>query len=352
MDKDAILENRLKAMRFERPDWIPGSVSCLPATWSRYGDALDDVLAEHPKLFPDHKRGAYKDQKLDRHYQAGRWTDSWGVVWDNIEEGMASMPVESEAPLRDWAAFDSYEPPDPLSVDDQGNSVDWEQRMQSRVQAKENGQFVTGGLIHGFMFMRLYYLRGFNNLMMDIATQDPRLDKLVEMVLSHNTTLVDKWLECGIDMLSGGDDMGMQDTLPISPVDWRRYLGPCFESILGRCRDRGVLVYLHSDGHIIEIIPDLVKSGVRVINPQIRANTLEGLVRYAKGDVCICLDLDRQLFPFATPDEIKTHIREARDALYSPDGGLMLHAECAPDVPLENIRAICEALVEVGCGPR
>ena len=145
--------------------------------------------------------------------------------------------------------------------------------------------------------------------------------------------------------------MGMQDSLPISPTDWRRCLGPCFESIFGRCRDRGIYVYLHSDGHIIEIIPDLVKCGVTVINPQIRANTLEGLVEYAKGDVCINLDLDRQLFPFATTAQIKAHIREARDHLYSPDGGLMLHAECAPDVPLENIKAICEALEEAGCGP-
>ena len=352
MSRDRVLENRLKAIRFEGPDWIPGSVSCLPATWFKYGDALDGLLAEYPELFPDHRLGAYRERELERNYQAGRWTDPWGVVWDNIEEGMSSIPVESEAPLRDWSAFDSYEPPDPLSVDDRGNPVDWERRRQSRAQAKREGKYQSGGLVHGFMFMRLHYLRGFNNLMLDIATRDPRLDRLIEMVLAHNVALVDQWLECGINMLSGGDDMGMQDALPISPADWRRYLGPCFESIFGRCRDRDVLVYLHSDGHIIEIIPDLVKSGVRVINPQIRANTLEGLVRYAKGDVCICLDLDRQLFPFATPDEIKTHIREARDALYSPDGGLMLHAECAPDVPLENIRAICEALVEVGCGPR
>ena len=352
MASNGVLQNRLKAIRFEKPDWIPASVSCLPATWFKYGDALDELQGEHPRIFPYHKPGAYRDQELERNYRAGRWTDAWGVVWDNIEEGMSSIPVEDEAPLRDWAAFDSYEPPDPLSMDDRGAPVDWDERKQARLRAKEDGGFISGGLIHGFMFMRLHYLRGFNNLMLDIAARDPRLDRLIEMVLAHNVALVDKWLECGIDMLSGGDDMGMQDTLPISPADWRRYLGPCFESILGRCRDRGVLVYLHSDGHILEIIRDLVKTGVRVINPQIRANTLPGLVEYAKGSVCICLDLDRQLFPFVTPGEVKDHIHEARDTLYSPDGGLILHAECAPDVPLENIKAICEGLEEVGCGPR
>jgi hypothetical protein len=60
--------------------------------------------------------------------------------------------------------------------------------------------------------------------------------------------------------------------------------------------------------------------------------------------VCVCLDLDRQLFPFCNPQEIDAHIREAVEKLGSPEGGLWLAAECGPDVPLENIEAILEAL--------
>jgi len=29
----------------------------------------------------------------------------------------------------------------------------------------------------------------------------------------------------------------------------------------------------------------------------------------------------------------------------------MLHAECEPDVPLENIEAICQVFGEIGAGP-
>jgi hypothetical protein len=60
--------------------------------------------------------------------------------------------------------------------------------------------------------------------------------------------------------------------------------------------------------------------------------------------VCVALDLDRQLFPFCTPQEIDDHVREAVQVLGDPAGGLMLVAECADDVPLENIEAICCAL--------
>jgi uroporphyrinogen-III decarboxylase len=101
---------------------------------------------------------------------------------------------------------------------------------------------------------------------------------------------------------------------------------------------------MHSDGHIVEIIPDLVECGVNVINPQVRANGLERLAEVCKGVVCVDLDLDRQLFPFATPAEIDAHVRQAVQVLGGPQGGLWLKAECGPDVPLENIEAICTAL--------
>jgi len=187
--------------------------------------------------------------------------------------------------------------------------------------------------------------------MMDIAVEEPRLGRLIKMVLNYNLKLVGKWIEIGAEIIYFGDDLGLQKSLPINPSDWRKYLKPSYAGILGACQDKGVYVYLHSDGHILEIIEDLIECGVNIINPQIRANSLEGLERVAKGKVCIHLDLDRQLFPFASRQEIRSHIRKVVKILNSKKGGLMLHAECGPDVPLENIETICQVLEEVGGGP-
>jgi len=76
----------------------------------------------------------------------------------------------------------------------------------------------------------------------------------------------------------------------------------------------------------------------------VRANGLQALAEVCKGVVCVDLDLDRQLFPFCTPDEIDAHVREAVETLGSPQGGLWLKAEIGYDVPLENVEAICAAL--------
>jgi uroporphyrinogen-III decarboxylase len=50
------------------------------------------------------------------------------------------------------------------------------------------------------------------------------------------------------------------------------------------------------------------------------------------------------MFPFGSPADIDKHIRDVVARLGMKEGGLMLTAECAPDVPLENIEAICQAM--------
>ena len=109
-------------------------------------------------------------------------------------------------------------------------------------------------------------------------------------------------------------------------------------------REAGHYVYMHTDGHIVEIIPDLVDCGVAVLNPQIGANGLDNLARECKGKVCVDLDLDRQMFPFLSPEEIDRHVKDAVEALGAAEGGLWLTAEVGDDVPLENVEAICCAL--------
>jgi len=320
----------------------------MPATWKKYREDVEKIVLDHPKVFPNYNKGSRNFDDVGLHNREGGYTDNWGCVWGNIYEGLAGQVVGH--PLENWDALETYTPPNPLTQADSGPQVDWEKAKEGIERTKQNGHLAVGGLAHGFMFMRLFYLRGFENFMIDVATGDHRLEKLINIVLDYNMKLVNKWLELGVEMMNGGDDLGTQKSLPISPTHFRKYLTPCYAQIFGACRDAGVLVYLHTDGHIMEVMKDLIECGVTIINPQIRPNTFEELAKIAKGKVCINLDLDRQLFPFATPQEIKDHIKKAIDVLGADEGGLMLHAECAPDVPLENIETICN-LFEEWCGP-
>lgn len=347
--RKARVENYLKAMKFQNPNWIPCRVSLMPATWRKYREELEEIVLRHPKIFPDYKKGSIDfDSIRDPGYRLGRFTDSWGCVWENIAEGLEGIVVKS--PLEKWEALESYIPPDPITQGERGPQVNWEEVRRHFKKLEDDGDLPRGGLPHGSMYMRLYYLRGFENFMIDIATDNPILDRLINMVLDYNIRYITKWIEVGAKLIYFGDDLGTQKSLAIHPEKWRKYLKPCYKKMFSLCKDSNVYVYFHSDGHILEITDDLIECGVDIINPQIRANTLEGIEKRLKGKVCIDLDLDRQLFPLASTKEIREHIKEAVARLSSERGGLMLMAECEPDVPLENIEAICSTLEELG-GP-
>jgi uroporphyrinogen decarboxylase len=247
-----------------------------------------------------------------------------------------------ESPLADWSAMKAYQFPDPSTKSERGER-DWAKTRQALAEAEKNGQVRSGNGER--LFDRLYFLRGFTNLMMDIATDAPHLPELIERLTQHELKLVRLWLDAGVDVIGFHTDIGTQKALMISPAKFRQYIKPMFKTIFRAVRDAGALVALSSDGCLLEIVDDLVECGVNQHDPQFRANTLEGIERVYKGKMCINLDLDRQMFAFCTPRDIWAQVREAVARLNSPEGGLTLMGEVSDDnTPLENIEALIAAM--------
>lgn len=308
----SLADDRQKAMNWDYPEAIPIAVGILPAAWIKYREKLDEVVARYPTIFNNAQPNPDYDA-VHGTYNAGEHIDAWGCVWSNIQHGAEAIVTGHPVPTRDDVRTLKAPPP-------------------------------GSGMKHGFMWLILSDLRGFEELMVDFAEEAPELQILIDTVLEYNYGEIARALVHKPEMMHFGDDLGMQDRLAIGAEKWRKYMKPCYARMYGMCHEAGSQVYMHTDGHIIPIISDLIECGVNVLNPQIRANGLENLVRECKGKVCVNLDLDRQLFPFATPQQLDDHIREAVVALGAPEGGLWLTAEIGPCVPIENIDAICAAL--------
>jgi hypothetical protein len=306
-------DDRTKAMNFDHPDTIPVSVGILPAAWIKYRETLEEIVLRHPLIFGAKQPGSFDYDAVTGTYTAGEHVDCWGCVWSNIHHGCESIVTGHPVPTR--AEVHNLKPPPAGS-----------------------------GFKHGFMWLILSDLRGFEELMVDFAEEPPELQMLIDIVLEYNCGEIARMVEKRPSLMGFGDDLGMQHGLAIGEHKWRKYMKPCYRRMYTMCHDAGAKVYMHTDGHLIPIIKDLIECGVNVLNPQVRANGLANLARECQGQVCVALDLDRQMFPFCTPQDIDDHVREAVETLGSPAGGLWLGAECGPDVPLENIEAICMAL--------
>jgi uroporphyrinogen-III decarboxylase len=110
-------------------------------------------------------------------------------------------------------------------------------------------------------------------------------------------------------------------------------------------RDAGCIVHMHSDGCIHPLLDDLIEGGVQVINLQDLVNGIDWIRDKLAGRVCIDLDIDRQqVTTFGTPEQIDTLIREEVTKLGSRAGGLMLIYGLYPNVPLDNVKALMDAM--------
>jgi len=343
-------ENYLRAVEFRQPEYIPSRIGVMWPLWNTYRERLEEVALRHPLVFPGFKPGSVKYGEKSGVLRASRTlVDPFGCVWSFNIEGFQGQVVKH--PLEKWEDFKNYEFPDPedgLPAEGSDRLTPWNSIFEGLDRAREGDGLVVAGMPHGFFFQRLYYLRGFTNLMMDFIRKPPQIYELIEMLTDYNLRLVGKFLNSGrVDIFYFGDDLGTQTRMPISPRAFREFIYPSYRKIFKHIRDRGVHVYLHSDGHVVEVLDQLIEAGVSVLNIQDRVNGLDNIASMCKGRICVDLDIDRQyLVPFGKPEDIKMYIKRAVELLAMKKGGLMLEAEIHPPTPLENVEAVAEAMEE------
>ncbi|MCE5279066.1 MAG: uroporphyrinogen decarboxylase family protein [Planctomycetaceae bacterium] len=329
-------ENFLRNASMQGHEWIPMGVYISGNLWYHMGEELEDLCLRHPVLWPNFKKGQtpfkeYGKQAPDRY-------DMWGCKWRYELGGLDGQVIEH--PLARWDAFDEWKkttPKPPSFTDDDRKRI---------AEAKAKGDMTGYGYgPHGFFFMQLYYLRGFENFMMDVATEEPRLDELIEILASYWEASGAGHIAEGVDLVSAADDQGTQRAHMLGPKYFRRYLMPTYQRLFQPARKSGAHVYMHTDGYIMDIAEDLLACGLSIVNPQDLVNGIDNLAKVFKGRVCIQCDIDRQsVLPYGSPADVHELIKEEVMKLGSPAGGLEFIVGLYHPTPMANIEALCTAL--------
>jgi uroporphyrinogen decarboxylase len=329
-----------RAIRFETPDRAPVSHAVLPAAQLKYGAALNDILAEYREDFGWDYMTDLPVEKYPALYKAGRNRDAFGTVWHVEWPGVCGIPVEW--PIAELEHCETYRWPEdftagpPCGRQYSGHMCGFDDRWYAR------GAWIT-------FFEQLQQLRGMENFMMDLATEPPQLERLLDDLLAFNLRWLDKWTKLEYDGLHFADDWGDQRRLMVKPAQWRRLFKPRYAEMFRRAREAGMDVWYHSDGRLNDILGDLIEIGVQVINCQVAVVGHDWIAANARGKVAFRTDIDRQhVMPFGTPAQVKAEVQRVFEACGTSKGGVVACGEVCPDVPLENIRAMYEAFRQYG----
>lgn len=335
-------ENYLRAVRFERPDFIPMVFAINDSCFHSYPqDALFELMERHPRLFPGFT--APKEKYVPTYALCARkdtpFRDDFGCVWHTSEDGITGTVTEH--PLEDWADFEHYTAPDPDHCMGIG-SIDWEKTKEEL--SRTSDRLRVGGLRHGHTFLQLCDIRGYQNAIFDMEDEEPRFRQLIQMIEDFNLAIVRHYLECGVDVMSYAEDLGMQTGPMLSPKQFRTYIKPVYERLMRPAREAGTVIHMHSDGDIRLLAGDLAEN-VDILNLQDLVNGIDWIADHFAGKLCIDLDVDRQnVTVFGTPAEVERMIHEEVTKIGSRQGGLMMIYGLYPGTPLSNVAALMDAM--------
>ena len=204
----------------------------------------------------------------------------------------------------------------------------------------------------GSIFEQAWYLRGFEAILMDFISNPAIAHELLERITEILTAASKKIVAAGIDVLILGDDIGSQGGLIISLPHYREFLKHRHQKVIQEVKSVNpeIQVLYHSDGNILEAIPDLIEIGIDILNPvQPECMDPEYVKSIYGKDLSFwgAISLQKTL-PFGTKDDIVREIRMRAESIGR--GGRYVIAPAhviGSDVPWTNIIAFCEASLEL-----
>jgi hypothetical protein len=305
-----------RTLEFDSPPRIPRQAWILPWAEERYPGAV----AQLHRDFPDDVIAAPQVYRtppavVGSRYAKGLYVDEWGCRWDNIHGGV--IGIVREPVIGDWADLERFRTPDEvLTVDtDVVNAF-----------CRDTDRFVLAGTLVR-PFERLGFIRTMEQAMVDIAEQRPEFIELLRRIHEHYLREVEVWARTDVDAIVVMDDWGMQTGLMVSPRAFRQYFKPMYRDYAAIARAHGKYVFMHSDGHILDIMEDLIECGVQALNSQVACMGVEEVGRRFTGRLTFWGEFDRQdLLAFGTPERTAEAVREFRAHLYA-NGGVIAQCE-------------------------
>ncbi len=193
-----------------------------------------------------------------------------------------------------------------------------------------------------------WYLRGMEDLMMDMMCEEPIAEYILDTVTELNTRRAVAFARAGVDILYIGDDIGMQSRIMMSRELYRTWLWPRLKGLIAAAKAAkpDLIVLYHTCGFAAPLIGDLIEAGVDVLNP-IQPESMDFVEIHSEygGALSFHGTIGTQTtMPFGTPDEVRRAVFCNLD-IAGPSGGLFVAPThmLEPEVPPENVLAYIQA---------
>ena len=335
-------ERVFTALSHCQPDRTPRDFWAEEPTWRR--------LLAH--LGHDDKDRALRDLGVDvRHLdlpspaeqsRGGLYQNFWGERYVYRQTPWGPMREDSRGALADAQTFSDLE------------RFDWPtpDLFDYAMLPPQCQRWEDHALLYGFadIWQRPALVRGWEGMFVDMVERPEWahfLSRKFTDFYKEDYTRAAEATGGRIDMYLVISDLGSQNGPLISPAMFRQFVAPYIQEMVECIHGLGAKALYHSCGCIRPLIPELIRTGVDVLDPiqPIRDDMAPERLKADFGDqLSFHGGIDMQhLLPHGTPEQVRTEVRRYCEVL-GRDGGYILGPAhlFQPDVPPENILAVYE----------
>ncbi len=296
-----------------------------------------------------------KGWKMEINPEDNSYIDEWGIKYRATKGGLYFDIVDYALKEVTVEKLNKFNWPDPY------NEGRFEGLKEKTKFYYKNTDYAlnAGCTFGGGILQDGAWLVGFENWFSLLALDKNLAGKLMDKLLAFHMGYWDAMLSrIGryIQVVVLGDDLGTQDNLFISPAIFRELIKPRYKKLIDFIKSKAdVKVFIHSDGAIRELIPDLIEVGIDILNPiQVSARGMgdtkalkeefgEKIVFWGGG-------CDTQkILPFGKPEDIEIEV-ERRISDLKPGGGFVFAPvhNIQPEVPIENVLTLYRTALQFG----
>ncbi|MFA6716119.1 MAG: uroporphyrinogen decarboxylase family protein [Victivallaceae bacterium] len=341
-------ENLMKLWRREGYEYVPVHFLLCPALKEEFKKRCGDIVYQDYFNFPFRYVGlGFKPQDID-----------WKVYYPGVEFnpgttfsvfGVACEPHPGSMhmhrmhhPMKSFTSLEQFQAYPYPELDESG--ID---SLKAEVEYLHKRGLAACGC-PGCLWENSWYMRSMEELMMDMFDGNEKASyhfkRITDITCGHAALLA----RAGVDFIHMGDDIGMQESIMMSEEMYREWLKPLQTRLVKTVKDINpeILFSYHSCGYIEPFIPDLIDSGIDILNPIQPESMSFEKIHAEYGDVLSFWGTigTQTTMPFGTPEDVRKDVNKNLK-IAGPKGGLLCTPThlLEPDVLWENIEAYVQA---------
>ena len=333
-------ERVLTSLNHEEPDRAPKYLFTTPEVFEKLVKALGIDVHEDPYIFDvelendlmlcyrgiSNIPGILREKCKENEKEL--LIDNWGIGYKLIhygkDESSGSYLEMVSHPLSNIKDYDNFKIPNPYVNEDY---------IEHKNLVKKYGkEYAIIAGVATTVFEASWYLRGLDNLLIDMIENQDFVIDLMKKVADYHLKVAKEMVEIGADILWLGDDVGMQNSMLISPEQYRKFLKPIYAYLISEVKkvNKNIKIAYHTDGYVEPVIKDFIEIGIDIyqaVQPSC-INTNELKKKYGKN-LAFWGAVDVQnVMPFGSAGDVINEVRTRISDLAEGGGYILCTAHC------------------------